>query len=353
MNKDELEYIAKIKFRRGFDKFIDNAINHFNFKELDESNAQTIINFINASNSRLSESYWILRTNYNKDEYTPLMEIYKTDFINSSYTNSNRRSVNRKFIEKYNSRGYSGYINIRGNDLFIRSSHEFIYLHYFDKIIDSNFRISCEDKIFYYKDYAYKPDVFVYDNNNSLIEIIEIKSNEFKMDDKYELFIKYFKKIKIKFTIFSNSNDILKQHPDINQRLKKWKQEYITTHDNMVGKNNPMYGLKHSEKTKKLISEKAKERCSIDVYRKNQSRVMKLAYASNEQYRINHKKMCIDREAKKREKLKNNYSLNPIHCHICSNIIDYESKHRKTCSTECCRILTHIKKKEKYANKKY
>ena len=52
------------------------------------------------------------------------------------------------------------------------------------------------------------------------------------------------------------------------------RQKYLLSKPDMRKENNPMYGKKHTDKTKQLISERAKERCKsnptyIDALRKS------------------------------------------------------------------------------------
>lgn len=89
-------------------------------------------------------------------------------------------------------RGYSGFYN----NIYLRSSLEFAFAYYLDY---KNIKWKYEEFTYKLKDRQYKPDFFIYDNNDNLIEIIEIKGKENKIDG-----LKKFKNL-IKYIIFQSN----------------------------------------------------------------------------------------------------------------------------------------------------
>lgn len=285
ININELEALSKIKIRNGFEKWLKKTLEYFNFDIIDCEKAKKIVLFINSSNSKLSESYWILRRNLTKEEFYKQKNNAINLFINSAYKNTNRRKVTKNFIKKNVSRGYSGYITIRNEKIFCRSKAEFIYFHYFDLTLDKKYKIKSEEKIFYVQDFSYKPDIFIYSDENILIKIIEIKSSKNDIIEKYQKFNEYFKSLNIDFEILFDANTILKQYPNIKTDLKFWIETQAKIQRDMKGKNNPRFGSKCSEKTKKLIGEKCKKRNEDKEYRKKCSEATKTAFNNNPNYR--------------------------------------------------------------------
>lgn len=341
---DKIEALAGFKIRRGFDKFLNDALKYFGLdKNINEKQAQEVILFINKSHSKLSESYWILRTNKQKNEYSPIIESYRNNLVESSYKHTNRKTVQSDFNKKNYSRGYSGWIKIRNEKIYVRSKNEYIYLIYFDKVLPLNWKIKSEERIYHYKDYSYKPDFFIYNDENKLIKIYEIKDNKKSIGKKYKIFEEFFEKNKIEFEIVHNSNLILKQNPEIKSLFTKWKNKYAIIPKDMSGENNPMYGVKQSKKTKRLISEKAKKRWDEKYSDEIKQKIINsLDQTSSPERMEAHREMCKEREAKKRNIAISNYNKNKKKCSICNCNLEFELRHRKTCSEECNIKLSNI-----------
>ena len=166
--KNTIEYISGMKLRKGYDKYIQKTIEYMNLdvNELDNNNSIKIVKFINSSNSKLSDSYWILRSNFTESEYKIEQYKYISNFVESSYNKSNRINIHRKFRKKYNGMGYSGYVTFDDVKYFCRSKSEFIYISYLKKMYsDKSYDIKYENCIFYIDNESYKPDYFIYNNN--------------------------------------------------------------------------------------------------------------------------------------------------------------------------------------------
>lgn len=279
--KNILEEKAELRIRKGFDKLIPQAISYFNFKTIEKEEAIKIINLINKSNSALSESYWILRKEMSKEEYFPLWKKYCENWVKSSYKNTNRSSVSKKFIGINKSRGYSGWVEVKDKKFYCRSQFEFICINYLHEIYNENYSIEYEHSIFHLsKSKSYKPDYFIF-KNNVLIKIIEVKSDvSFLKTNECKELENYFKKNKIDFEVFYDVRQILKNFPLIKEKLIIWKESASIEKD-MRGKNNPRYGIKLSESGKKVVSEKAKERFSDKNYIKKISDRVKLTSVLN------------------------------------------------------------------------
>ena len=80
-----------------------------------------------------------------------------------------------------------------------------------------------ESCIYQLKNNSYKPDFIIYDENNEIKNIFEIKDvkldDEDEKNEKYKEAIKYFKKLNIDYQILYNSQTIVKQYPEIKEKL--------------------------------------------------------------------------------------------------------------------------------------
>ena len=254
MTKEYLERLSKLRIRRGFEKWIPKTVEYFNILNdtvITEQVATKLVQFINGSNSKYGESYWILRKKMSYMEYNSKLKSLQAEFITSSYKNTNRRAVQHKFQMKNFSRGYSGYVVLNNKQYYCRSKSEFIYLMFMvmEQYTDTQYRIEVEDKIFHYNDESYKPDIFVY-TNEILTHIYEVKSNLNDLVDKnskYNHFKPYFEKLNISFNYLGESSKILTEYPYINDKMEYWIATAVENHKNMKGKNNPNYGNKYTQ----------------------------------------------------------------------------------------------------------
>lgn len=161
-------------------------------------------------------------------------------------------------------RGYTGYYK----GTYLRSSLEFAYAYYLDS---KGVNWKYEQDTFYLEDgTSYKPDFYIYDYKGQLIKIVEIKGEgnresgirkvqQFKNKYNYDLELVFYK-------------DLVKLYREempirLNTAKRKWIDEYGAVLVNKLdGEYNPMFGRNHSEETKKIISEKAKERFKTGAY---------------------------------------------------------------------------------------
>lgn len=159
-------------------------------------------------------------------------------------------------------RGYSGYYNGQ----YLRSSLEFAYAYYLDhKGIEWKY----ESNLYTFDDGStYLPDFYVKKDNS--FKIVEVKG-----DGNKESGLKKAKKLKeshdldVEMIFYKDLVCIYKNEMPIRLANAKriWIEQYgAERKHNTSGELNPMFGNKHSEKTVKLISQKAKERFSSGKY---------------------------------------------------------------------------------------
>jgi hypothetical protein len=232
-------------------------------------------------------------------------------------------------------RGYIGYHETWDNKkVFLRSKAEFVVA----KMLDI-------EKLPYlteYKDYrvngvGYRPDFFIFNDTqyNNIIEIIEVKGQDNKREAlKYkEFFGDYFGGVGINYTVVWNLNPIIKKYGLIDD-VNDWVKTSINNYDNVSdvsGENNPMFGRKHSENTKKKISCLAKKRTSNLEYRQKMSKVQKEFWGTK---RGSELKKIISSGMKKRYDLKN--PIIECDCTKCGTKFNKRKNDDKNfCSTLC------------------
>lgn len=155
-------------------------------------------------------------------------------------------------------RGYSGWYK----GVYLRSSLEFAYAYYLDKI---GVKWIYEKQLYHIGTFTYKPDFFLYDDRGNLFKIVEVKGEG------------NFKRGVEKVQIFMSENDIpieILTYAEIRRlyqnempmRLHAVKRMWIekfgaSLEDNyMTGDANPRFGAILTTETKRKISEKAKQR---------------------------------------------------------------------------------------------
>lgn len=240
--------------------------------------------------------------------------------------------MNKEFVKRNNSRGYSGWVYIGENKFYCRSSVEFIYLYHFTDRYKSEdgYRVEMEKFIFQCGDEKYKPDFLIY-RDNILVKVFEIKSDktqairEGKLK-KYEIFKDYFNQLKIDFEICYKDSKILTN--DISIKLNKWKNEIRIT--KLDGDNNPMFGMKHSNESKIKIGQKTTERCKDPEY---------INFLKSRMVKTDSQKENIRISAFKRHDREKLEKYGPIivrNCVICDSEFECREKSLKvTCKNSC------------------
>lgn len=143
---------------------------------------------------------------------------------NASGKNSNLYN----WIEKYpelankNTKSVQGwYISKDGERVWLRSCLEYIYAKWLDK---QNIIWKTEEKTLKYKNETYRPDFFIYDKNQQLIKIVEIKGNYFdNVDSRSKKAVKICKKNNIKLDLVKDIAPYIEENSYYHKELKEWK----------------------------------------------------------------------------------------------------------------------------------
>lgn len=231
--------------------------------------------------------------------------------------------------------GYIGYHTTwDGNTVFLRSKCEFIVARMLD--YEKKYYLT-EVKDYVINGVGYRPDFFIYEDSEytNLKSIIEVKGQDSKKValEYSNKFTKFFESLGIKYTTMWNYNSIIKEY-GLTDEIDEWVEKSVELYDHISdtkGENNPMYGRNHSDKTKSLISLKAKERCNNKGYLTIMSQVQKEYWSSE----TGKKKK---REISDRMKLR--YEMNnpkvESKCVLCDNTFTKRKKDSKEfCSTKC------------------
>ena len=233
-------------------------------------------------------------------------------------------------------RGYCGYHTTHfGRKVYLRSLQEYVYAKSLDKLkryyLTENITYDIGGK-------KYKPDFFVYNGNfDRLIKIVEIKYTNKEQSEYQSEFSNYFKRIGIDYQVLSRYDikQLIKSGVVSIQELKKWKNNFVTDYSKFdySGEKNPMYGLKHSDKTKKKIGKKTKE------YFKDEEVVKRHKIGRNNFWKSKDGLILKKKYAELRHK--ESEIKNPIIVCICKFCGDeYKRKikdryHKETCSNSC------------------
>jgi len=232
-------------------------------------------------------------------------------------------------------RGYIGYHETWDNKkIFLRSKAEFIVARMLDI-----------EKIPYlteYRDYringvGYRPDFFIFENTQygNITKIIEVKGQDNKREAlRYkEIFGEYFENIGITYSVIWNLNPIIKKYK-LDDDIGDWIKTSVNKYDNISdvsGENNPMFNRKHSENTKKKISDLAKERTTDVVYREKMSKAQKDFWGTQKGVEL---KKIISNRMKKQYELKN--PIIKYSCNKCGVEFNKRKNDNKIfCSTKC------------------
>ena len=156
-------------------------------------------------------------------------------------------------------KSYSGEYNSH----YLRSSYEYIFAKILEK---QNIKYDVETITYELEDRSYTPDFFIYDDNDKLIEIVEIRG--YKLDiqerikDTQELQSFLGDNVKVSLITDLDMKRICKNNNLSFYKLEKeWKDNANSSTDGFAGSRNPMYNRVHSEETRKLISKGVKKKC--------------------------------------------------------------------------------------------
>jgi len=231
-----------------------------------------------------------------------------------------------------NGRGYCGYYtNKDGKKMFLRSSLEFMYAVYLDHMCK---HFLTEQMTFEITGIYYKPDFFIYDEQyGKLLEIVEIKHDE-QAAQPYLPFINFFKDIGIKYSIEYDKKVYAKY--TTKSMLEKWKQDFVENYKsiNVIGENNPMFGMKHSKETKRKIGNQTKRYMKDPDIKRRHSQSIRSFWKSPEAESIKEKYRVLRHQEKAARDAKN-----PIverKCAFCNKEFQCRKNDNKlTCSNSC------------------
>ncbi|MFW6282199.1 MAG: NUMOD3 domain-containing DNA-binding protein [bacterium] len=170
---------------------------------------------------------------------------------------------------------YTGYYN----NNYLRSSYEYIYAKILEK---KNIKYKTEAKTYILKDgRSFKPDFFLY-KGNQLVKIVEIKSERDKLvKEGIEKIRLLNEKLDIPVIMLQSKelNELCSKNQMNYYKLKNEWINYEKTSQvhNVKGKKNPMYGKKHTKKSKIINGKKTKKRFQNPDFVKKHSKAVKKA----------------------------------------------------------------------------
>lgn len=221
-------------------------------------------------------------------------------------------------------KSYSGEYNSH----YLRSSYEYIFC----KILETkNIKYDVETITYELDARSYTPDFFIYDDENKLIEVIEIRGYKLDIEerirDTQELQTLLGDEIKVSLITDLDLKRICK---DLNLSFyaleKEWKDSPESSFGGFAGQRNPMYNHVHSESTRELISKGVKKKCEDPEHVKKVVAGM-LEYCRENNYDFLRGER-VDRVVFK--------------CPVCGNekmILPSENRYRKYCSLKCFHII--------------
>lgn len=238
-------------------------------------------------------------------------------------------------------KGYCGfYINKDNKKLFLRSMLEFFIAK---KLDYENTYFMTEQIIYVINKKIYKPDFFIYSDLSykNLVKIIEVKSSKKEANKCYELYKTYFNSINIEYEVIGYEFDLRKNYNFISKNeLDDWRQQYVDNYNifDYRGKNNPMYGVHHSKKTKNKIGMRTKQYMKNKEIKKKHSTALKDFWKSDKAKIIKEKYRML-RKNEHEEFIKRKNIEDPLENRICKmcNIIFIERKssNKVTCCNSC------------------
>lgn len=216
------------------------------------------------------------------------------------------------------------------NGHYLRSSYEYIFANILEK---QNIKYDVETITYELEDYRYTPDFFIYNENNELVEVVEIRGHRLNIEER----IKDTKLLQellgenVKVSLITEV-DLKKICKEIGLKYNTLKNEWRTNPENTIndynGWKNPMFNKVQKESTKKLISLKAKERCnSSPDYGYNLAKTM-IEYNRS-----------VNFDFLRCEKSKR-VTINCLNCGKPITITEARAKRQKYCTSKCGTIHT-------------
>lgn len=120
--------------------------------------------------------------------------------------------------------------------------------------------------------------------------------------------------------------------------IKKWKNESVTNNVILSGEKNPMYGIKHSNKTKEKIGNKTRQYMKDPIIKEKHSKALKSFWNSKnaDELKEKYKNLRNEKKKKRKELLDKENPIISINCIICGSEFDKRQNDiRLTCSNSC------------------
>lgn len=235
-------------------------------------------------------------------------------------------------------RGYCGYHNTWENKrVFLRSKLEFIYAKYLD---NQKISYELEKKIYNINGRTYKPDFFITHSDGTL-EIVEIKCNEKDAKNYLNLFADFFEKKNITYSVEYKFNNIVKDL-NLKNEIEAFIQKYLNNGNvGYSGAENPRYGVKLSDDTKKKISDKMLEINQNEEFKKHhREQVLKSITRPDV---IENRKLYNE---KRKIKNKQNNPEIEFKCLRCKKLFIKQIKNQQKFCSQICAALYNIENKK-------
>lgn len=167
-------------------------------------------------------------------------------------------------------RGYAGFY--KGH--YLRSSYEYAYAIYLDY---HSIHWGYEESTYRIGNRTYKPDFFLYNQNQKLIKIVEIKSRNTKAKAEARKALALIQKcyqIDCELLSYEELLNLYKTLPfTLNSVITRWlNDENTTINKSASGKLNAHFNMKHSEEAKRKIGEHTKRRWASDSITRSRMR---------------------------------------------------------------------------------
>jgi hypothetical protein len=155
-------------------------------------------------------------------------------------------------------RGYAGYYN----NVYLRSSYEYAYAKYLDF---KGIRWTYEERTYDLGCKKYKPDFFLYNDNDELQLIVEIKQRNSMIREKTILELNTLKNLYNIESEIVSYNELLILYKELPFSLTTTISEWLNSNETTINKStlgnlNPHYNISHNPDTKKSIGEATKRR---------------------------------------------------------------------------------------------
>ena len=208
------------------------------------------------------------------------------------------------------------------NEHLIFSSYEYIYCRILE---EKNIKFKTQYQTFKLNNKQYTPDFFIFNDEGKIVDIIEIRGSRLNLQERIDDIENIYKNYKIQIKLITEI-DLKLLCKEINlsyhQLKNEWRKSSLNILNNNIGHFNAMFGKKHSESTKSIISKKAKERMFNTLYKENiVNKLINFNRANNFYYAKLPRVERVEKQC--------------LNCGKTFLITSYQNKTRKYCSNEC------------------